>query len=135
MSKLFACVSLALAASLSPRMTFAQGSSSGDTTYTSSQTYYDFQVDRLVKYKAGPTPAYPYQLRSARVEGEVLVQFVVDEHGSVQMDSFSVIKSTDDLFEQAVRRAVKETLYYPAELRGRKVRQLVQQPFKFAIKS
>jgi protein TonB len=37
------------------------------------------------------------------------------------------------MFEQAVRSALPNMRFLPAEIGGRKVKQLVQQPFVFAL--
>jgi protein TonB len=74
------------------------------------------------------------RLRDAHIEGNVIVQFIVDENGAALMDSFKVLRSNDNSFSDAVKKAVSQTTYLPAELQGRKVRQLVQQPYKFAAR-
>ena len=79
------------------------------------------------------SPRYPDILRSAGVEGEVLAQFVVDTLGRVEPGSFKVIRKSHDLFEAAVRSALPQMRFLPAEVGGRKVKQLVQQPFVFAL--
>ena len=81
-----------------------------------------------------PQPRYPDMLRSANVEGEVLVQFVVDTTGRVEMSQFKVLKSSHDLFTNSVKQQLSAARYYPAEIGGRKVKQLVQQPFNFCKK-
>lgn len=95
------------------------------------QTYFDFQVDQAAKVRVNRAPAYPENLRSARIDGQVLVQFVVDERGAADMNTFKVIKTTNPEFSDAVRRAISNSAYSPAEIRGRRVKQLVQQPFVF----
>ena len=98
------------------------------------QTYFEFQVEKQVAPAPGnPPPRYPDMLRSANVEGEVLAQFVVDTTGRVDMSQFKVLKSSHDLFTSAVRQHLSVSRYYPAEIGGRKVKQLVQQPFNFAL--
>ena len=100
----------------------------------SGQTYLDFQVETPVKIKAAQAPVYPDRLRNAGIEGQVVVQFIVDETGQAVMESFKVLRSNDNAFSEAVKKAVSNTTYSPAELQGRKVRQLVQQPYKFAAR-
>jgi protein TonB len=72
-------------------------------------------------------------LRSANVEGEVIAQFVVDTNGRADMSTFKVIKSSHDLFTAAVKNALQNYRFYPAEIGGRKVKQLVQEPFQFTL--
>jgi periplasmic protein TonB len=99
-----------------------------------NQTYFEFQVEKQVSpFPGNPAPRYPDMLRSANVEGEVLAQFVVDTTGRADMKEFKVLKSTHDLFTNAVRSALPNMKFYPAEVGGKKVKQLVQMPFQFNL--
>src|SRR4051794_34987929 len=91
MTKYFLGLALVIAASLNPTTSYAQKAQNDASS--PRETFFDFQVDQPVKLKSGPTPSYPEHLRVARVEGRVLVQFVVDERGKPEMSSFKVIKS------------------------------------------
>jgi protein TonB len=98
------------------------------------QPYFEFQVEKPVVPAPGSTqPRYPDILRQAGVEGEVLAQFVVDTSGKAEAGSFKVLKTSHELFAQAVRSALPGMRFIPAEVGGKKVKQLVQQPFTFAI--
>ena len=98
------------------------------------QPYFEFQVDKQAQQIPGTAElVYPDQLRSANVEGEVLTQFVVDTTGHAEMGTFKVLKSSHELFTQAVRNALPNMRFYPAEIGGRKVKQMVQQPFTFSL--
>ena len=89
-------------------------------------------VDRqVVPFSSNPSPAYPEALRAARIEGSVSARFVVDTTGSVMMESVVVDATDHRLFAEAVVEALRRSRFTPAELRGRKVRQLVVQPFLF----
>ena len=112
----------------------AAGSAGAQAPASNDQTYLDFQVEQPVKVKDAVAPQYPAQLKDSRVSGEVIVQFVVDESGSAQMGTFKVLKSNDSAFSDAVKRAVAVMTFFPAEYQGKKVRQLVQVPFKFVAK-
>jgi protein TonB len=97
-------------------------------------TYFEYQVTKAVSPRPGNmAPRYPDALRSANVEGQVLAQFIVDENGMADTSSFRILKSTHDLFSVTVRDAVPAMHFYPAELNGRPVRQLVQMPFQFSL--
>jgi protein TonB len=78
-------------------------------------------------------PRYPEMLKSQNVEGEVLAQFVVDTSGRVEMNTFKVLKSSHELFTQSVRQSLQSARYLPAEVGGKHVKQLVQQPFVFGL--
>jgi TonB family protein len=81
-----------------------------------------------------PGARYPDSLRTANVEGEVLAQFVVDENGHPDLASFRVLKTTHDMFSNAVRNALPNMSFFPAELpSGQRVKQLVQMPFQFSL--
>jgi protein TonB len=130
MSKYFVALSFALGAALIPATAVAQDSKPSEL----EQTYLDFQVEKAARVKNQASPDYPDLLRMAHVEGSVLVQFVVDEAGVPQMHTFKVLRSADAAFTESVRRAVSNSSFYPAEIKGKKVKQLVQQPYKFASK-
>jgi len=104
------------------------------TPINGDQTYFEFQVEKQVSpYPGNTNPRYPDMLRSANVEGEVLAQFVVDTTGRADMGSFKVLKSTHDLFTNAVKAALPNMKFYPAEVGGKHVKQLVQMPFQFNL--
>lgn len=116
----------------SPSVAFAQDPRTGTDA---EQTFFDFQVEQAARVKNAQKPSYPERLRSANVEGQVLVQFVVDERGIPVMSTFKVLKSTHADLTESVRSAVTTTSFHAAEVRGQRVRQLVQQPFIFAVRS
>lgn len=80
-------------------------------------------------------PSYPEGLFIAGTGGKVVAEFVVDTAGSVAMGTFSAISSTDPDFTVSVRRALQHAVYVPAVLKGRKVQQVVEQPFTFVADS
>lgn len=119
-------------ATLSSQAGATQGGSR--QTVGDTQVYFDFRVDyQVAPYSDNAPPTYPPQLRSANVEGEVLAQFVVDATGHAELNTFKAIKSTHDIFTAAVRAALPSMRFHPAELGGRKVKQLVQMPFQFSL--
>ncbi len=99
-----------------------------------SQTYFEFQVERpATALEGSPKPKYPSVLESSGLAGEVQAQFVVRTSGKVDMDSFKVLKSTNELFTQAVRNVLLRMQFSPATIGGKAVNQLVQQSFQFAV--
>ena len=99
-----------------------------------AQVYFEYQVDKpVMQVRGSVSPRYPDSLKTAKVEGEVVVAFVVDTLGLADPKSLKILKSTHRLFSNAVRDALPQMSFIPAELKGRKVRQLVQQPFVFHI--
>ena len=63
----------------------------------------------------------------------MLAQFVVDTTGRADMSQFKVLKSTHDMFTNSVKAVLPNMKFYPAEVGGRKVKQLVQMPFQFNL--
>jgi protein TonB len=87
----------------------------------------------MMRIVASAKPRYPDALRTAGIEGRVLVQFVVDTLGSVDMSSVKILQSTHDLFTQSVRSALATFRFKPAEVHGKRIRSLAEMPFEFAI--
>ncbi|HEY2851905.1 MAG TPA: energy transducer TonB [Gemmatimonadaceae bacterium] len=112
----------------------AKGVVGGTPQPVSDQPYFEFQVEKQVAaLPDNPRPRYPDMLRSANVEGEVLAQFVVDTTGRAEMNTFKVLKSSHDLFTNSIKAVLPNMRFYPAEVGGRKVKQLVQMPFVFGL--
>ena len=98
-----------------------------------SGVFFEYQVERPVTVRFAPPPSYPDELKAAGVEGDVLVQFVVDTLGLAEMRSYRVLRSTNAAFDQAVKEVLPRMRFVPARLRGHAVRQFVQLPFNFAL--
>ncbi len=112
----------------------AKGVEGGKAIVQTDQPYFEFQVEKPVVPAPGSvSPRYPDMLRQAGVEGEVLAQFVVDTTGRAESGSLKILKTSHDLFVQSVKNALPQMRFIPAEVGGRKVKQLVQQPFSFSI--
>jgi protein TonB len=100
----------------------------------SDGVYFEGQVEKPVILLPGTNgPAYPELLRTAGIEGMVLAQFVVDSTGRAIMASFAVLRSDHPQFSASVRASLMRLRFVPAEVGGRKVAQLVQLPFQFAV--
>jgi TonB family protein len=98
------------------------------------QPYFEFQVEKQARSAPETAfPRYPAKLKAAGVAGEVLAQFVVDTTGRVVMSTYKVLKTNHQEFADAVKAALPDMRFIPAEIGGRKVSQMVQQPFTFAI--
>ncbi len=108
-------------------------------------------MDEPVRIAPGSVaPRYPAAEKAAGVEATVLVQFIVDPDGLVEPGSFRVIRGTRLMtpggkqvetkpaaeygpFEIAIRDAMPALRFVPGKLKGVAVRQIVQQPYVFAI--
>jgi protein TonB len=99
-----------------------------------NQTYFEFQVEKPAEMiQDGNKPKYPSVLESSGIAGEVQAQFVVNSSGKADMDSFKVLKSTNELFTQAIKNYLPRARFSPAQIGGKPVNQLVQQSFQFAV--
>lgn len=99
-----------------------------------TQTYFEFQVEKPVAPLNNAAPNYPGMLQSQGVKGRVIAQFVVDTTGRADVSTFKVLETDHELFSAAVKSALPRMRFIPAEVGGRKVKQLVQQPFVFDMK-
>jgi protein TonB len=99
-----------------------------------NQTYFEFQVEKPAEMlQDSPKPKYPSVLESSGIAGEVQAQFVVRSDGKADMESFKVLKSTNELFTQSVKNVLPRMHFSPAMIGGKPVNQLVQQSFQFAV--
>jgi periplasmic protein TonB len=112
----------------------ANGVVGGKGPINDNQTYFEFQVEKPAEMLSeSPKPKYPTVLESSGIAGEVQAQFVVSTSGKADMDSFKVLKSTNELFTQAVKNVLPRMKFSPAQIGGKPVNQLVQQSFQFAV--
>jgi TonB family protein len=97
--------------------------------------YFEFQVAKPVAPRPGnPAPRYPPELRARGIQGDVLLQFVVDSAGKPEPGTLRVLRSTDPEFAHEATRVVRLMRFFPAQLAdGKRVRQLVQMPFQFML--
>jgi outer membrane biosynthesis protein TonB len=99
---------------------------------TNPPAYFEFQVTKpAVLVDSNPKPHFPESLKSAQIESGVLAQFIVDTLGSVEIDTFKVLKTSHEFLSIEVKKAVAYWHFTPAEIDGHKVKQLVQMPFVF----
>jgi len=91
-------------------------------------------VERVAwPHQDNPRPRYPADLQRAGIEGTLMVQFVVDSTGRVDEKTLTFPADAQPGFLRAVRDALVRSRYFPAELAGMRVRQLVQQQFSFVL--
>ncbi len=77
-------------------------------------------------------PQYPFEMKRAGIEGEVVVEFIVDTNGDVR-NPF-VVRSTQREFDAAAIQAVSKWKFRPGRKGGRAVNtSRVQQPITFKI--
>ena len=85
------------------------------------------------RFDGSAAPIYPRELIASGTEGVVQATYVVDTTGSVDTTTIQVIQSDDPRFTESVRTALGGMRFRPAKRGGKRVRQLVQQRFRFQI--
>jgi hypothetical protein len=90
-------------------------------------------VDEMVRYEGSAAPIYPRDLLAIGAEGAVQAIYVVDTTGRVDTTTIQVVLSDDPRFTESVRTALGQMRFRPATRAGTRVRQLVQQKFRFRV--
>lgn len=78
-------------------------------------------------------PLYPPDLETRGIEGHVIMRFVVDSTGVVDMRTILTVEATHAGFDRAVRDALPLMRFRPAMVGNKPVRQLAEQLFRFEI--
>ncbi len=89
------------------------------------------QLDKDPKQIKTVNPIYPSELRRERIQGTVIIEYTVNTEGKTE--EINVISSPHPLFSEAAIDAIKETLFEPGEIDGRKVKAKVKQPINFQL--
>lgn len=102
----------------------------GDVVYTATLDDARFEPAQLVSQ---PVPRYPRTMEAIAMSGRVVIQFVVDTAGTVELRSIHVLESTHRAFEDPARESVSQAVFRPARLGAIPVRQLTRQPISFRV--
>lgn len=102
--------------------------SAGDTI-----VFTESQVEKKARMREPVTefPKYPSVLQQTGISGEVQAEFVINRAGYAELATFRVLRSTHPEFVAAVRQVLPRVRFVPAEIRNRRVRQLVRQSYQF----
>ena len=99
-----------------------------------SLTYIATDVDRSAALAGtNPKPGYPVDLLRRSIEATFSVYFVVDTVGRVDTATIQIPIAVEPGFAKAVRAVLVRWHFVPAEIRGRRVRQMMEQTFQFKI--
>jgi periplasmic protein TonB len=90
--------------------------------------------DLLMRIVTSAPPRYPESLRQAGIDGRVLVRFIVDTLGKIDLSSVQIVESTHDLFTRSVRDVLGNFRFRPAEAKGHRVRAMAEMPFEFQMR-
>lgn len=105
-----------------------------DSSDSSTEVYIASKVEKSAEpMPENPKPEYPRDMLRRNIETSFIVYFVVDTAGRVDKESIQVPPSVQEPFQSAVLRVMVKWHFLPAQRHGRRVRQLVEQPFSFRI--
>lgn len=88
-------------------------------------------LDRPLRPKKQPSPAFPPALLSRGVGGEALIEFLLDEEGTARLPR--IVSATDPSFGYAAAHAVAQWRFDPPTARGVPTVMRVAIPFTFRI--
>jgi protein TonB len=88
-------------------------------------------VDVRARLERGIPPAYPPRARAAGVEGDVVLDIVVDPAGAVE--SARVVQGVGFGLDEAALRAVSDFRFAPASRKGQPVRVRMLWPMRFRL--
>jgi TonB family protein len=90
-------------------------------------------VDEPAAVIRQPSPRYPPVLQQAGFEGRVMLEFIIDTTGHPEPASLRVIERSRDGFDAAALETIEHSLFRPARVGGRPVRQRTLQWVVFRI--
>jgi TonB family protein len=100
---------------------------------TLARTYSEASVDEPPELLPGvPPPPYPTEMHLAGIEGQVVLQAVVDTVGRIEPNSILIVKSSNLGFDTTVREWALEARFRPGRLQGRPVRVRINLPINFS---
>ena len=97
------------------------------------QVFEEAVVDEVPERISCPVPEYPRMMQQASIEGQVLLQFVVEVDGHVKGDNIEVLQASHRAFEGPARDMISRCLFRPGRVRAKPVRVLVQMPIVFHL--
>ncbi len=97
-----------------------------------TQVFAEAVVDEVPERISCPLPEYPRMMQQANIEGQVLLQFVVETDGHVGSDIVT-LSSSHRAFEGPARDMISRCLFRPGRVRASPVRVLVQMPIIFNL--
>jgi protein TonB len=89
------------------------------------------QLDQAPLARFQSSPEYPYEMKREGIEGEVVVDFIVDPSGAVR--NASAASSSPRAFEEAACRAVSRWKFRPGRKDGHPVFVHMQVPVQFRL--
>lgn len=105
------------------------GNLAGGLAADAGNTFDAADLDNRPEPISQASPVYPRELSKARIDGRVVIAFIVNEDGRVEDPR--VASSTRPEFEQPALDAIRRWRFKPGMKEGEAVRTFVKQPLKF----
>jgi protein TonB len=91
------------------------------------------ELDKQPVLLASVSPRYPKEMRKARIEGSVVILFVLNEFGKIEDPRVESSSRTE--FEKPALDAVKKWKFKPGMKEGEAVRTYMRLPMRFGFSS
>ncbi|MBL9214865.1 MAG: energy transducer TonB [Opitutaceae bacterium] len=88
-------------------------------------------LDQRPVARVQPQPTYPYEMSRAGINGEVVVEFIINSNGDVTQTQ--VVRSSHREFEVPAMQAVQKWKFKPGRKGGRAVNTRVSQLIEFNL--
>lgn len=88
-------------------------------------------LDQAPEIRFKINPMYPSELQATRMQGQVLVTFVVTDSGEVR--DIEIISSTHPAFESSALQAIRKWKFKPGRKGGAAVSTRMEQPVRFSL--
>ncbi len=96
-----------------------------------AEPLFEFQVERHATLSYAPRVYAPRDESGETIEGDVLLQCVVDQHGRPEPETMRLLPSSDARLAAVARAILLNSRFDPAIAGGRPVKQIIQMPFRF----
>ncbi len=90
-----------------------------------------FQLTQAPRFLHREAPVYPEVMRVQGVSGVVKLEALIDKKGRVR--KVHILKSVGKAFDEAAKRAILASSFYPAKVKNRPVAVLLRLPVKFNL--
>ncbi|HUL03732.1 MAG TPA: energy transducer TonB [Gemmatimonadales bacterium] len=104
-----------------------------DGVVPANGVYAEAIVEEKPEILSHPPLQYPELLRTAGMQGRVVIEAIVDTSGRVIPSSVRIVSSTHPGFEQPAKQLITKALFRPGRVHGRAVSVLLSVPVEFTL--
>ncbi|VAX02500.1 hypothetical protein MNBD_GAMMA20-933 [hydrothermal vent metagenome] len=90
-----------------------------------------FKLTQAPRFLHREVPVYPETMRTQGISGIVKLEALIDKEGRVR--KVNILKSAGKHFDEAARRAILASSFYPAEVENKPVAVLLRLPVRFDL--